>query len=613
MKRILIAIVFLSSGYALAVDTVKMSVDVSKVKHELSQYLYGTGMEDVNHEIYGGLDAQRLFGESFEEPIRGERMRGVSASWDKAEAIDGGDFVRATNFVHQGSASQQLLPNGGVASIANRGLCRWGVPCRAGRRMKGYLWTHGRVDRLEVALQDYWGERTYALAAIETSTNEVWRKAEFTLAPDATDPHGRFLVRASGKGEVWIDDVYLADEPTNEFGRLGCREDLVAGMREEGVTFLRWGGSMANAKHYRLKNMRGKGERMPYRGFWYYESSGGFGPYEFVRMAEAMKLPCAVSINAYEETSDAVEFAEWLKEIKTPVYVQIGNEELTGWGGNREDSRTMKGVTNYCDSTLRLVKAMRNANPKLKFVHAAMWMGERGLDLLKETFRRLDGVVEYWDVHVSVVGPDDTRKSRNQIRNALKLMREWNPKTTMKVAIFEENGRNHGLDRALGHAVMMETVREMGDDLLTSCPANAFQPYLHNDNWWDQGSVFFTTDKVWLSPCGYAQKMASDFHREQLVASGSDSDKVSVSATKSRDGKSVVLHIVNSLYAPRKLELSGLADMRLAKVMTLTGPSDRANNIPENPTRISPQDITATFSVDKTLPSYSYTILEFTR
>lgn len=273
----------------------------------------------------------------------------------------------------------------------------------------------------------------------------------------------------------------------------------------------------------------------------------------------------------------------------------------------------MKGVTNYCDSTLRLVKAMRNANPKLKFVHAAMWMGERGLDLLKETFRRLDGVVEYWDVHVSVVGPDDTRKSSNQIRNALKLMREWNPKTTMKVAIFEENGRNHGLDRALGHAVMMETVREMGDDLLTSCPANAFQPYLHNDNWWDQGSVFFTTDKVWLSPCGYAQKMASDFHREQLVASGSDNDKVSVSATKSRDGKSVVLHIVNSLHAPRKLELSGLADMRLAKVMTLTGPSDRANNIPENPTRISPQDITAAFSVDKTLPSYSNTILEFTR
>ena len=30
--------------------------------------MYGPCIEDVNHEIYGGLYAQRIFGESFEEP-----------------------------------------------------------------------------------------------------------------------------------------------------------------------------------------------------------------------------------------------------------------------------------------------------------------------------------------------------------------------------------------------------------------------------------------------------------------------------------------------------------------------------------------------------------------
>ena len=35
-------------------------------------------------------------------------------------------------------------------------------------------------------------------------------------------------------------------------------------------------------------------------------------------------------------------------------------------------------------------------------------------------------------------------------------------------------------------------VRRMGDFVLTSCAANALQPYRQNDNGWDQGQVFFT-------------------------------------------------------------------------------------------------------------------------
>src|SRR5512133_1707977 len=42
-------------------------VQVEAVAGKLSPYLVGACIEDVNHEIYGGLYSQLLFGESFEE------------------------------------------------------------------------------------------------------------------------------------------------------------------------------------------------------------------------------------------------------------------------------------------------------------------------------------------------------------------------------------------------------------------------------------------------------------------------------------------------------------------------------------------------------------------
>src|SRR5580693_7221880 len=43
-------------------------VNTSQTLHTNSPYLTGACIEDVNHEIYGGLYSQMIFGESFQEP-----------------------------------------------------------------------------------------------------------------------------------------------------------------------------------------------------------------------------------------------------------------------------------------------------------------------------------------------------------------------------------------------------------------------------------------------------------------------------------------------------------------------------------------------------------------
>jgi hypothetical protein len=62
--------VFLTSLYGsiLMAQEAEIVVHADRVSHRVSPYTIGACIEDVNHEIYGGIYSQMIFGESFEEP-----------------------------------------------------------------------------------------------------------------------------------------------------------------------------------------------------------------------------------------------------------------------------------------------------------------------------------------------------------------------------------------------------------------------------------------------------------------------------------------------------------------------------------------------------------------
>ena len=613
------ALAFALGAFAPAVHArVVISVDAGKVKAEIPRTLYGTGLEDVNHEIYGGLDAQRLYDESFEETepaqliavdptVNGSSGKACGRQWTALTGGGGLEFQDAAQ-KHLGRRAQVLMPNGGFAGVWNAGLNGWGVPCREGRKMLGRLFVRGRVSRLEVSLQRMDGKRTYATTELRYPDSNRWQRVDFELVPRMTDPQARFLIAATGEGKVWLDDAYLADEPTNAFGRLGCREDIVESFRRGGVTFLRWGGSMSNSPNLLFRNM--KGDRAPYDGYWFRTSSTGFLYREFAAMAREMKLPFALSIFAYETTEEAVKIAEWLKDFPGDVYVEIGNEECSGYTpacGQKD----LPSIRRYCESVRRLVPAMRKANPRLKFVNAVMWFNDR-LDLMDEAFAATDGFCDYWDLHVSTDAVNAFNGVNGTLWHFKDMLRRKNPKSSMKAAIFEENGRSHGMKRALGRATSLIAERAYGDLLLTSCPANALQPYGHHDNGWDQGQIFFTTDKVWLQPYGWASQMASAAHRELLVEGTSSEKGVLVSATRDRAGGGIVLHLVNTLPDAQALDIA-FAGGKAAKVIRATAlfaDDLSAHNTPDEPDRVAPRDVTDEFRGSATLRPYSYTVVE---
>ncbi|MBV9124065.1 MAG: hypothetical protein JO112_11960, partial [Planctomycetes bacterium] len=77
-----------------------LRVDAGQVVNHVTRLMYGACIEDVNHEIYGGLYAQMIFGASFEEPPRAS-VPGLSGMWDPVAtgtAVPGFTWEDGTSF-----------------------------------------------------------------------------------------------------------------------------------------------------------------------------------------------------------------------------------------------------------------------------------------------------------------------------------------------------------------------------------------------------------------------------------------------------------------------------------------------------------------------------------
>lgn len=195
------------------------------------------------------------------------------------------------------------------------------------------------------------------------------------------------------------------------------------------------------------------------------------------------------------------------------------------------------------------------------------------------------------------------------------LFLKWDPATQMKCAIFEENGNLHSMQRALGHVTLQNAVRRHGDFVFTSCAANALQPYLQNDNGWDQGQVFFTPTQVWGMPPYYAQQMASENHLPLLVKAETTAS-LDITATKDEDGRQMVVHIANitGQAIEAELKIKGLSKIENIEVITLSGDLKDRNTL-EQPEKIIPmrKNLKAAGNMKYTFPAYSYTVLKYNK
>lgn len=554
----------------------------------------------------------------------------ISNQWDAYQTGDvKADYTLDTKDAYNGKNAQiiELISGKGVVGIANSSLNRWGIAVRKGQKFQGrlYLKSDNYKGMVTVALQSADGKTEYARQQISGLSNQ-WKKYPFNLTSNAADKQARLIVSISQPGKVKIDQVTLTTTGKDQFKGLPMRNDIGQAMVDQKLTFLRYGGTMINAPEYRFKKMIGDPDkRPPYRGHWYRYSTNGFGIEEFLKYCEAAGFTASFAVNIEETPEDMADMIEYLNGPVTSKwgkvraqnghpkpynvkYIGIGNEEVL-FNGDRADE-----YDHYIERFNLLHDAIKSKDASVKLVNTAWWRPDS--PSIEKVFKALDGKADYWDYHPWA----DALTSGETVAAELKQMKElflkWNPNTTMKCAIFEENGNTHNMERVLGHVTLQNAVRRMGDFVLTSCAANALQPYLQNDNGWDQGQVFFTPSQVWGMPPYYAQQMASENHLPLLVNSEvtGANGKLDVTATRSKDGKRVVLHVANIGDKPiaTKLDIKGLSNMKRVNSITLAG-GLKDKNTPEEPKRFIPVEKKMQIAANQTyeIAPYSYTVFVY--
>jgi len=565
--------------------------------------------------------------ERFETGKGGDPADGLSGAWDLAH-LGGGipyatwDADRPFNSARSQKIEYRGSTNWNRAFLTNRGLNRLGLSVREGHRYAGSLYVRGIVpEDVIVSLRSVDRNRTLVFQVLEPPGKD-WSRREFALVPEATDANAEFVISIKGGPPVWVDQVYLAPTGDDLFHGLPVRADLGKALQEEGLTLLRYGGSMVNAPEYRWKTMIGDRDKRPqYKGWWYPHSTNGFGIEEFVQFCRAAKFEPVVTINIEETPGDAADLVEYLNGPATSEwgkqraanghpepyrvkYIEIGNEETTN--------------EHYLDRFKLLHAAMKPKDPGVDYIIGAWWEPDNKVS--RRIVEELNGKAALWDVHVGGDNPREGSVVDATFTRMRKLVNEWAPGTTLKACVLEENGGKHNLARALGHATILNATQRHGDFVLIDCPANCLQAWKQNDNDWDQGQLFYDSSHVWRMPPYYAQQMAAAAHLPCRVAAEvrSPGDDLDLTATRDEAGKELVLKVVNVGKAIRRTDiaLDGFGPVAPeAEVAMLAGALDDVNG-PEGPERIKPVRSTFPAAADQfryEFPAQSYTVMRLRR
>jgi alpha-L-arabinofuranosidase len=427
------------------------------------------------------------------------------------------------------------------------------------------------------------------------------------------------------------------------FKGLPVRRDVAEALVAQGLTVLRYGGSMVNAPEYRWEKMIGpRDRRPPYRGTWYPYSSNGWGIVDFVAFCEAAGFLAIPAFNMDETPQDLADFVEYVNgpadsrwgrkraadghpEPYRLKYLELGNEEAVDesyW----QRFRPLAEAVWAKDRDLVLVVGDFAYNARIQ--DPFQFAGAPRIKSLA-THRKILEMAEqhgrpvWFDVHVWNDAPRDPDLPGGGIlglRDFAAALKKLCPGADFKVCVFEENAGNPRLRRGLAHAHALNELERSGDVVPIVCAANCLQPDRQNDNGWDQGLLFLTPSQVWGQPSYYVTQMVARHYLPTCVRADvtSPGNALDVTAKASADGKVLQLQVVNleGRPVPAGVALHGFSPTRPnARVTELAGRLEDVNTA-DAPERIRPRARDWAHQarqgrLDYTFPPHSFTILRF--
>ena len=350
---------------------------------------------------------------------------------------------------------------------------------------------------------------------------------------------GRFALKLKQPGSVTLGHAFLQPGPWGRFKGLPVRRDVAEGLIDQGITVLRYGGSMVNHAGYRWKKMIGpRDRRPPYRGHlvsatpptagasWTSWTSARRRAFEYVPAFNMDETP--------QDMADFIEYAKgpadsaWGRRRAADGHPAALSPQLPGTGqrGTRgreilppssrpwprpSGPRTRRSSWSW--ATSRMISPSRTRST---FSGAASGITSlAGQQRILQLARQHDREV-WFDVHVGTEHPVKSNSSLAGMFSFADALAKIADGARHKVVVFEFNAGNHAQKRALANALAINAIERDGRlPIVTS--ANGLQPDGQNDNGWDQGLLFLNPSQVWLQPPGYVTQMLSRNYLPQLV------------------------------------------------------------------------------------------------
>jgi hypothetical protein len=576
-------------------------------------------------------------------PMEAEKSAGdISGMW---RAVVAGTAVAryaiTTREPFVGAQSQRMAfeSGSGAVGIENQGLNHWGMNFQQGKIDEGYVWLRAeKGTEFIAALQNADGSKTYAEQTVHLAAGG-WTRADLALTPNASDSHGRFVLELQQPGSVDIGHAFLQPGEWGRFKRLPIRRDVAQAMLDQGITVLRYGGSMVNSPQYKWKNTIGpRDRRPPYNGTWYPYSSNGWGIIDFLNFCEAAGFTAIPDLNVNESPRDLADFVEYVNgpagsgwgarratdghpQPYNLHYIELGNEE-------RVDAT-------YAGKFFPIAEAIWKVDPAITpvvgdFSYSTKITDPDHISGSASRLQNLDGQRQilrftkehdrevWFDVHVwsERLDPSPDLLALGSYVDAIDHLADG---ARHKVVVFELNANRHDLARGLANAWSINTIlRDTRLPIVTS--ANALQSDGQNDNGWDQGLVFLNPEKVWLQPSAYACQMLSRNRLDQVIRCDIAGNTAHINIAASRDaaGKVLSLQIVNTGPAPIPAMLH-LGDFHpkkpTAHIVQLSGKLSDANTA-DHPEAIVPTEQDWKYemkdgAVEVTIPADGFMIIRF--
>ena len=510
-----------------------------------------------------------------------------------------------------GSQSQRMVFNSGegTCGIENRGLNRWGLHFVRGKPYEGILWARAaRPVELLVKLESGDGSRTLAETKLMVDRDD-WQRLTFELTPSETQSSARLTLALAKPGTVDLGYVFLQPGEWGRFKGLPIRRDVTEGLIEQGVTTLRYGGSMINHPEYRWKKMIGpRDRRSPNAGTWYAYSTNGWGILDFLDLCEAAGFASVPAFHMDETPQDIGDFIEYVNGPATSEwgrqraaaghpqpyglkFIQLGNEEriddvyfakfkpLADEIWKRDPAITIVVGDFVYDHPFTDPFQITGAASGIKTLAGQ----QKILQLAKERGREV-----WFDIHIDTNGPRPRFGGMWSYLDALEKLADG---AKHRVVIFEFNSGNHSQRRALANAAAINAIERDGR-IPVALAANCLQPDKQNDNDWNQGLLFLNPSQVWLQPPGYVTQMFSRAYQPLAVHCDvkDASDGFDVSVKRSEDGQILVMQVVNpnDTEQSSRIKLAGFAPRSTkATIVTLQAPMN-ATNTADQPGAIVP-------------------------